>query len=232
VPAAPGHDRPRSLPTPDTVVRRAVDLMVAAFLLTILFPLLTLVAATVKLTSKGPVLYRQVRAGRMGVPFTILKFRSMVSGADRSGPLVTSAGDPRVTRIGKLLRAAKLDELPQLVNVLRGEMTLIGPRPEVPRYLRFYDEEELAVLTVRPGLTCSGQIFYTQVQQSGGDGAGDPEDRYVMLELHPKLALDLQYLRHRGLWSDLGILFRTVALLLGSRRVEAVPAMAESAQPF
>jgi lipopolysaccharide/colanic/teichoic acid biosynthesis glycosyltransferase/O-antigen/teichoic acid export membrane protein len=217
--AAPAHAR--RVPAADSAIRRAVDVLVAACLLVVASPLLTLIAAAVKFTSRGPAFYRQVRVGRSGAPFTILKFRSMVSGADRSGPLVTSSGDARVTRVGRLLRAVKLDELPQLVNVLRGDMTLIGPRPEVPRYLPFYREEELAVLQVRPGLTCLGQIFYTQLQQAGGSGTGDPEESYVRLELHPKLALDLDYLRHRSLRSDLEILARTVALLLGARRIPA-----------
>ena len=191
-------------------------------------PFLLVIAAAVKLTSPGPVFYRQVRAGRSGQPFTMLKFRSMMSGADRSGPLVTSRADPRVTSVGGLLRAAKLDELPQLVNVLRGEMTIVGPRPEVPHFLRFYRDEELAILAVRPGLTCSGQIYYTY-WQAESDGASDPEDHYVMLELHPKLALDLEYLRHRSVRSDLEILAQTAALLVRPRRVPvAVAGSAES----
>ena len=113
----------------------------------------------------GPAFYRQVRVGRSGEQFTILKLRSMVPGADRAGPLVTSRADSRVTRFGALLRATKLDELPQLINVLKGDMTLIGPRPEVPRYIPYYTDEELETLNVRPGLTGAGQIFYTQVQQ-------------------------------------------------------------------
>ena len=212
----------------DTAARRAVDVLVAACLLMISSPFLLVIAAAVKLTSPGPVFYRQVRAGRSGQPFTMLKFRSMMSGADRSGPLVTSRADPRVTSVGGLLRAAKLDELPQLVNVLRGEMTIVGPRPEVPHFLRFYRDEELAILAVRPGLTCSGQIYYTY-WQAESDGASDPEDHYVMLELHPKLALDLEYLRHRSVRSDLEILAQTAALLVRPRRVPvAVAGSAES----
>jgi lipopolysaccharide/colanic/teichoic acid biosynthesis glycosyltransferase/O-antigen/teichoic acid export membrane protein len=232
-PEPPGRHATPTLarPVTDTAARRAVDVLIATFLLVICCPLLTLIAAAVKLTSRGPVLYRQVRAGRWGKPFTVLKFRSMMPGADRSGPLVTSRADPRVTRVGKLLRAAKLDELPQLVNVLRGEMTIIGPRPEVPRFLSFYRDEELAVLAVRPGLTCSGQIYYTYLQENGCEASGDPEDHYVKLELHPKLALDLEYLYHRSLRADLDILARTAALLVRSRRVP-VAAVAGAAEPL
>ena len=105
----------------------------------------------VRLTSRGPAFYRQVRAGRGGRPFVLLKLRSMVDGADRAGPLVTEAGDPRVTRLGRALRATKLDELPQLVNVLRGDMTLVGPRPEVARYMTCYRPDELVMLPYGPG---------------------------------------------------------------------------------
>jgi lipopolysaccharide/colanic/teichoic acid biosynthesis glycosyltransferase len=110
-------------------------------------------------------------------------------------------------------------------------MTIIGPRPEVPRFLSFYRDEELAVLAVRPGLTCSGQIYYTYLQENGCEASGDPEDHYVKLELHPKLALDLEYLYHRSLRADLDILARTAALLVRSRRVP-VAAVAGAAEPL
>jgi len=216
--AIPRHARPHAGLTLDSVRRRTVDFLVATSLLTVLFPLLTLLAAMVKITSRGPVLYRQVRVGRAGKLFTILKFRSMVTGADRSGPLITGRADPRVTSVGRWLRAAKLDELPQLLNVIRGDMTIIGPRPEVPRFIPFYRDDELATLAVRPGLTCSGQIYYTNLEEGGPDGAGDPESQYVARELHPKLALDLEYLRHRSLRSDLDILARTAGLLVRTRK--------------
>lgn len=200
-------------PCGDSAVRRAVDVMVAGAVLAIISPLLLVIAAGVRLTSRGPAFYRQVRVGRQGKPFTILKFRSMVPGADQAGPLITARADPRVTRVGRWLRGTKLDELPQLINVLRGDMTLIGPRPEVPRYIRWYSAEELQTLQVRPGLTGSGQIFYTQVQESADAVVGDPELQYVSRELHPKLAIDLDYLQRRSVRSDLAIVFRTAWLL-------------------
>ena len=158
----------------------------------------------------------------------MLKFRSMVRDADRVGPLVTDRADPRITRIGAMLRAAKLDELPQLFNVMRGDMTLIGPRPEVPRFLRCYHPEELGILTVRPGLTGPGQIFYTEVQ-AGQDSATDPETHYVDSQLHPKLAVDLDYLRRRSLWFDLGILLRTIALICHLARRAPLRAVTQDA---
>jgi lipopolysaccharide/colanic/teichoic acid biosynthesis glycosyltransferase/O-antigen/teichoic acid export membrane protein len=210
----------------DSGLRRMVDVLVAGIALAFISPVMLILAAAVRLTSRGPAFYRQVRVGRSGEHFAIMKLRSMVSGADRAGPLVTSGTDSRVTTIGALLRAAKLDELPQLINVLRGDMTLIGPRPEVPRFIPCYDAEELEILTVRPGLTGPGQIFYTQVQQATVLDGEDPEQHYVTCELHPKLAIDLDYVRRRSLRFDLEILIRTVLLLTKLGKPVAAPQQA------
>lgn len=196
----------------DSGLRRAVDILVASLLLLVACPVILLAAAAVRLTSRGPVLYRQIRAGRERRPFTIFKIRSMVCGADAAGPQITYQGDPRVTRVGAVLRAAKVDELPQLLNVLRGDMTLIGPRPEVPRFLQCYRADELELFRVRPGLTGPGQITYTD-SAAPPDGVGDPESFYEQVQLHPKLALDLEYLRRRSLRGDAVTLLRTVALI-------------------
>lgn len=205
----------------DTAMRRAVDILVTSVLLAIMLPLLVLIATVVGFSSRGPVIYRQARTGRGGKPFIMLKFRSMVPGSDRTGPLITGRCDPRITGVGALLRETKLDELPQLVNVLKGEMTLIGPRPEVPRFIPSYRDEELELLRVRPGVTGPGQIFYTCVQEAGEEADGDPETYYVRAELHPKLAIDLDYLRHRSLRTDILILLRTGLLLTGLGRTPA-----------
>ena len=183
----------------DSGMRRTVDVLVAGLALVIAGPVIVLLAAAVRLTSRGPAFYRQVRVGRAGEPFMILKLRSMVSGADRAGPLVTSRGDSRVTRLGAVLRATKLDELPQLINVLKGDMTLVGPRPEVPRFIPYYDGDELETLNVRPGLTGTRADLLHAVQQAHGARRRDPEQHYVNYELHPKLAIDLDYLRRRSL---------------------------------
>ncbi|MDA8321618.1 MAG: sugar transferase [Actinomycetota bacterium] len=211
---------------PDSRARRVVDVAIAATALVLTSPLLLLIAAAVKVSSRGPVLYRQVRVGRGGGLFTLVKFRSMTIGADATGPLVTTVADPRITRIGGLLRSTKLDELPQLWNVLTGDMTLIGPRPEVPRFIPWYEESELALLRVRPGLTGPGQIVYTDGQPDTTVTSGDddvrgvelhgPEAHYITTELHPKLAIDLDYLRSRSLGRDMFILARTVALILAA----------------
>ena len=230
---ADGHEQVRA----DSRMRRMVDVLVAGMALAFISPVMLVLAAAVRLTSPGPAFYRQVRVGRSGEHFAIMKLRSMVSGADRAGPLVTSGTDSRVTTIGALLRATKLDELPQLINVLKGDMTLIGPRPEVPRFIPCYDDEELEILTVRPGLTGPGQIFYTQVQQATVLDGEDPEQHYVTRELHPKLAIDLDYVRRRSLRFDFVILIRTVLLLTRLGKPIAAPqqarerASASPAQP-
>jgi lipopolysaccharide/colanic/teichoic acid biosynthesis glycosyltransferase/O-antigen/teichoic acid export membrane protein len=216
---ADGHEQVRA----DSRMRRIVDVLVAGMALAFIGPVMLVLAAVVRLTSRGPAFYRQVRVGRSGEHFEIMKLRSMVSGADRVGPLVTYGGDSRVTTIGAVLRATKLDELPQLVNVLKGDMTLIGPRPEVPRFISCYDGDELEILTVRPGLTGPGQIFYTQVQQATVLDGKDPEQHYIARELHPKLAIDLDYVRRRCLRFDLLILIRTVLLLTKLGKPIAAP---------
>ncbi len=224
---AGGHATARPKVAPDSGMRRAVDALAAGLALMIAGPVIALLAVAVRLTSRGPAFYRQVRIGSSGEQFTILKLRSMVSGADQAGPLVTSRADSRVTALGGLLRATKLDELPQLINVLRGDMTLIGPRPEVPRFIPCYDDDELEILRVRPGLTGPGQIFYTKVQQATVLDGVDPEQHYATSELHAKLAIDLDYLRRRSLRFDLLIVVRTVLLLTKLGKPIAAPQRCE-----
>lgn len=199
---------------PDTRLRRSVDIVVALVLLTVLSPLLLLTALVVALTSRGPAIYRQRRVGRYERPFTIWKLRTMVVDADRQGPAVGGNSDPRITAAGHWLRETRLDELPQLVNLLRGDMTLIGSRPEVERFLPFYTAREREVLRTRPGVLGPGALY----------GAGctdelcavsDPDAWYAAHQLHPKLALDLAYLEDRRLRTDLGLLVRTAGVVLG-----------------
>jgi lipopolysaccharide/colanic/teichoic acid biosynthesis glycosyltransferase len=201
----------------DSAMRRLLDVLVSAVGLAVVSPLLALVAALVKTESRGPVIYAQERIGRHGRPFRIVKFRSMVADAERLGPLVSGHRDPRITRVGAFLRATKLDELPQLVNVLRGDMTLIGPRADVARYVAHFTAEERQLLTVRPGLTGPSAVYFTTDQAGELDGVADPDAYYIEHQLHPKLALDLDYLRHRSITTDIGILWRTVTVLVGRR---------------
>jgi lipopolysaccharide/colanic/teichoic acid biosynthesis glycosyltransferase len=202
----------------DSAARRLVDVVVSAGGLTVASPLLVLVAALVKAESRGPVFYMQERIGKHGQPFRIVKFRSMVADAERIGPLGSGRRDPRITRVGAFLRATKLDELPQLINVLRGDMTLIGPRADVARYVAHFSVEERQLLAVRPGLTGPSAVYFTTDQASELDGVADPDAYYIEHQLHPKLALDLVYLRRRSVAADIGVLWRTVSVLAGAGR--------------
>jgi len=174
-------------------------------------PLFALAALCIKLDSPGPVFYRAWRVGQRGKIFYLYKFRSMVSSADRHGPGITAADDARVTRVGRWLRRAKMDELPQLINVLRGEMSLVGPRPEDPRYVARYSDAQHAVLQVRPGITSPASARYRQEEEIllGADW-----QRTYLEEVMPhKLQIELDYLARRTIWTDLGVLAQTVLAL-------------------
>jgi lipopolysaccharide/colanic/teichoic acid biosynthesis glycosyltransferase len=198
----------------DGALRRLVDVVVAVAALVLLSPVFLLVALAIKLDSPGPVLFRQERMGKGLVPFRILKFRTMVKDAAKIGPKISGAADPRITRLGAFLRASKLDELPQLWNMLRGEVTLVGPRAEVPDMLPHYTPDERRTLEVRPGLTGAGQLHFTTDQAAALDEVEDVEAHYIEHQLHPKLALDLEYLRDRRLGRDIAILWTTVRVAL------------------
>ncbi len=190
-------------------MKRFFDVAASLLAIVVLSPLLALIALAVKLTSAGPVLHRGERIGRGGVSFRILKFRTMRINA--GGPPITRGGDARVTPLGRLLRRWKLDELPQLVNVLRGEMSMAGPRPEAPEFVRLYTEEERRVLTVRPGLTSPASLRYRREESLlGGD---DWHDRYVNEIMRDKLRDDLTYIDTRTFLGDLRLIARTFASL-------------------
>ena len=201
---------------PDTLLRRCVDLLVASLLLAALLPVMLLIALLVLRDSPGPAVYRQQRVGRDGRLFAIWKFRTMVADADRIGPAVAGCGDPRVTPVGRRLRSCRLDELPQLVNLLRGEMTLIGPRPEVPRFLPHYTARERELLRVRPGVLGPGALLFAAQQCDELCGADDPDAYYVQHHLHPKLALDLAYLADRRLRTDVELVLRAALVVIGN----------------
>jgi len=190
---------------------RAIDVAGSLALLIVLSPLLLVIAVLVRLSSPGPVLYRQRRVGRGGHPFELLKFRSMR--ASGGGPRVTAGGDVRVTCVGRVLRQWKLDELPQLWNVVRGEMALVGPRPEVPEYVKHYTPEQREVLSVRPGVTGLTQLVFRN-EEALLAGRADVERYYLEHILPLKLDLDRQYVASRSLAGDLLILLRTVLHVL------------------
>ena len=181
-------------------------------ILVVMSPLLLIVCALVKLTSSGPVFYRQERVGEGGRPFNIVKFRSMVVDADRRGPGLTSAGDPRVTRCGAVLRRLKIDELPQLWNVLKGDMSLVGPRPELPVYVANYDPQQRVVLTVRPGITDCASIAFRWEEDLLAQRS-NPEQFYKEDVLPRKLALNLEYVANMSLKYDFLLMVRTVRSL-------------------
>ena len=187
--------------------------MVATIALVIVAPLLALAAVMVKLSSRGPVYYRGTRVGLNGKLFPMLKFRTMVVDAESLGGSATAADDPRITRFGKFLRRYKLDELPQFFNVLLGDMSLVGPRPEVQKYVNLYSPEEKAILTVRPGITEWASIWNSN-EAAVLEGSRDPERTYEELIRPTKLALQLLYVRDHSFFVDLKILFHTAVKLI------------------
>jgi lipopolysaccharide/colanic/teichoic acid biosynthesis glycosyltransferase len=195
------------------MAKRLFDLLCAGLGLGLLSPLLLLIALWIKLDSPGPVMFRQERVGRFGRPFHIHKFRTMRVDAPALGPQITIGADPRITRSGRFLRASKLDELPQLWDVLRGEMSLVGPRPEVPRYVALYPAElrEL-VLSVRPGITDPASLSFRHESELLA-AAADPEREYVEVVMPAKLRLSAGYVRGAGLLSDLKLILATLGAL-------------------
>lgn len=191
--------------------KRLFDVLAAGIGLVLLSPLLLLIAVWVKRDSPGPVLFRQERVGRHGRPFLIHKFRTM---RVEPGPLITIGQDPRITRSGAWLRASKLDELPQLWDVLRGAMSLVGPRPEVPRYVALYPPDlREKVLSVRPGITDPASLAFRNEAELLA-AAGDPEREYVEVILPAKLALSVRYAAEASLATDLRLVLQTLGRLL------------------
>jgi lipopolysaccharide/colanic/teichoic acid biosynthesis glycosyltransferase len=189
--------------------KRALDLAVSAPALIALSPALLVIAALVKAGSPGPVFYAQERVGRRGRPFRLYKFRTMVTDADKSGPAVTSSGDARITPLGRTLRKWKLDELPQLWNVVRGDMSLVGPRPEVRKYTDIFRDDYSEILEISPGITDYAALEYRDEEEVLARYP-DAEEAYTSVVLPEKIALYRQYLREMGVRSDLKIIFRTI----------------------
>jgi lipopolysaccharide/colanic/teichoic acid biosynthesis glycosyltransferase len=192
--------------------KRLIDATLSLVALLILCPFLLLVGILVKWTSPGPILYWQERVGRDGQTFKIAKFRTMVANADKQGLGITVSGDARVTDFGAFLRMSKIDELPQLWNVLTGSMSLVGPRPELPRYVSDYTEEQRKVLSVRPGITDPASIRYRH-EESILARSDDPELYYRNVVLPDKLVLNLQYVRDISLPVDIKLVVQTMTSL-------------------
>ncbi len=201
-----------------TRAKRRLDVVGAVLGLVFLWPLFLLLAVCVTLDDGGPILYRQTRVGRGGRLFRMFKFRTMVVGADREGQLLTVGRDPRTTRAGRWIRKLKLDELPQLWNVLRGEMSLVGPRPEVPRYVALYTAEQWRVLDLVPGITDPASIQYLNESELLAH-ADVPETTYVTRIMPDKIRLNLEYAARATVWSDFRTVFSTLGhMLLPARR--------------
>lgn len=189
--------------------KRLFDVVVSFLILFILSPLMLVLAIAIKIDSKGPVFYRQVRVGRYNKDFRIFKFRTMVQDADKKGLAITLNEDPRITRMGRLIRKCRLDEVSQLLNVLGGSMSFVGPRPEVRRYVKAYSPEGMATLLVRPGVTAPSSIAFKDEDQILNSG-GDPEQIYVEQILPEKTRLNLEYVARLSFWKDIKIMFQTL----------------------
>jgi lipopolysaccharide/colanic/teichoic acid biosynthesis glycosyltransferase len=197
--------------------KRLFDLVMAGLGLMLLALPFLLIATAIKLDSRGPVFFRQLRVGRHGSEFRIHKFRTMRHVLGDDGPLVTVGSDPRITRVGRILRQSKLDELPQLLDVFVGDMSLVGPRPEVPRYVALYPAEvRTRVLSLRPGITDEASLAFMRESEMLA-ASTNPEKDYVQRLLPAKLALYQRYVDERTLAGDIGILLRTLALLIRQR---------------
>jgi lipopolysaccharide/colanic/teichoic acid biosynthesis glycosyltransferase len=202
-------------------VKRLGDILAGTLLLVLSSPLLLFVAIWIRLTSPGSVLYRQARVGRGNRLFYVFKFRTMFENADRVGPLITSSDDSRVTPVGRMLRATKLDELPQLLNVVKGDMSLVGPRPQVPDFVQHFSaEHRLIILGVRPGITGPTQIRF-RCEEQMLEGIPDRERYYIETLLPLKCLLDVDYVQRRSLGYDACVLVQTARIFSGAmaRRV-------------
>lgn len=195
-----------------TLSKRIFDIIASLSVLLVLFPVLLAIALWIALESKGGVFYKQIRIGKNRKEFGLFKFRSMRKDADKAGQL-TIGDDNRVTKAGRFIRKYKLDELPQLINIIKGEMSVVGPRPEVPKYVKYYTVEQLHVLSVLPGLTDYASIEYLDEQKVLG-AADNPEKTYMEEVMPKKLALNLKYIEERSFLLDIKLIFRTIAKIV------------------
>ncbi len=198
------------------MIKRLFDILVSIIALLLLSPLFLILSMAVAAGSPGGIFFRQTRVGQSGRHFHLLKFRSMRPGSEAKGQITVGDRDPRITGVGHFLRKSKLDELPQLINVLQGDMSIVGPRPEVPKYVAMYNVEQRQVLEVRPGLTSLASIAFINENAILG-GSSDPERTYIEQVMPAKLALDLNYVHARSMILDLKIILRTLGRLINGR---------------
>jgi lipopolysaccharide/colanic/teichoic acid biosynthesis glycosyltransferase len=199
-------------------MKRFFDIVMSTVGLAVLVPLLVWIVWKIKVEDAGPVFYRGVRVGLHGKPFRIFKFRTMVPDAEERGAASTHEADARITRAGAFLRRFKLDELPQLINVLLGDMSFVGPRPEVQKFVDMYTPEEKIILTVRPGITDWSSIkFHNEGEIIAASGIADADEAYFKLIRPEKLRLQMKYVREISLLKDIGIIFATFATVVSTR---------------
>lgn len=191
------------------IIKRICDFILSLIGIIILSPIFIIVSIAIKLDSKGKILFLQKRVGRYGKEFNIYKFRTMVSDAERLGKQITVGNDNRITKVGAFLRKYKIDELPQLFNVLKGDMSLVGPRPEVPKYVKLYSDEQKKVLNVRPGITDMASLRYKDENEILGK-VDNPEEYYINVIMKDKLNLNLEYIEKSNIFFDLYLIIKTV----------------------
>ena len=195
------------------MLKRTFDFLSSLIGLILISPILVTISILIKKEDRGPVFYRGARVGRFGKLFRIFKFRTMVVNAEKMGGPSTADDDPRITKMGRFIRKFKLDELPQLINVLKGEMSIVGPRPEVQMYVDMFSDEEKAILTVRPGITDWASIWNPD-EGAILAGSPDPEKTYMEKIRPEKIRLQLKYVRERSFWNDLKIIAQTIITVL------------------
>ncbi len=190
------------------MLKRTFDILASGLGLILVSPIFVVLAIWIRIDSEGPVFYRQVRVGRGNKDFRLFKFRSMRVGADKQGLITIGGRDPRVTRSGYFIRKYKLDELPQLINVFVGDMSLVGPRPEVRKYVDMYTPEQLHVLDVRPGITDAASIAYRNENELL-EQAETPDQYYIDVIMPDKLRINLEYVANHSFWGDIKLIFKT-----------------------
>jgi lipopolysaccharide/colanic/teichoic acid biosynthesis glycosyltransferase len=199
------------------MLKRCFDVISSLVGLILVSPVFLTVPLLIKLDSKGPIFFKQRRIGKDGKQFKIYKFRSMVQDAEKIGSQITAGNDSRITRVGKILRRYEIDELPTLINVLKGDMSVVGPRPEVPKYLKHYNGKYREVLSVRPGITDLGTMkFRDEAKYLNGQNHGEIYEKEILPQ---KLNLNLEYIHHRSFLFDLRIILRTIALILKQKKI-------------
>lgn len=191
------------------LIKRIFDFFAALIGIIVISPILIVVSITIKLDSPGNIMFLQKRVGKNGKEFYIYKFRTMVTDAEKIGKQITVGKDSRITKVGAFLRKYKIDELPQLFNVLKGEMSLVGPRPEVPKYVALYSKEQKKVLSVRPGITDLASLRYSDENEVLGK-VDNPEEYYINVIMKDKLNLNLEYIEKSNLFFDISLIIKTI----------------------